>query len=357
VTLKGFLNYLIHDELSAENLQFLLWYMDYSNRFTKSGAASPVWTVEDQKEAVQALSRSAPVVAATIPRASEDLWGGPMGEDSSSTAARSRATTPHARSRATTPYAHSNTATTPMPQMMPIAKETLPFRAEVERVLANYIHEGAPRELNLNSATKNGLKAAVKRTDHPSIFNEVIKEVKRSLETQGFPNYIKKALENVNSARRACALCIGAFLVSCGVLGLIFSSLGHWNRGWRFLNAIVIVPGFATYYAGNKGMCVVLHGLGHYQIKQWELFEDAEDMKLKDFFGVIAGKKEDQPWVKKYAALSLIRKIFGKEAKVEEPGIQQFHNVEFLKAVILGSIFGVLLCFVVYVLAPIGGFY
>jgi hypothetical protein len=255
------------------------------------------------------------------------------------------------------PYAHSNTATTPMPQMMPIAKETLPFREEIERVLANYIHERAPRELNLNSATKNGLKAAVKRTDHPSIFNEVIKEVKRSLETQGFPNYIKKALENANSARRACAVCIGAFLVSCGVLGLTFSSLGHWNRGWRFLNAIVIVPGFATFYAGNKGMCVVLHGLGHYQIKQWELFEDAEDMKLKDFFGVIAGKKEDQPWVKKYVALSLIRKIFGKEAKVEQPGIQQFHNVEFLKALILGSIFGVLLCLVVYVLAPIGGFY
>ncbi len=80
-------------------------------------------------------------------------------------------------------------------------------------------------------------------------------------------------------------------------------------------------------------------------------------MKVKDFFGVIAGKREDQPWVKKYAALSVIRKIFGKEAKVEESGIRKFHNVESLKAVVLGSIFGALLCFVIYVVVPIGGFY
>jgi len=47
-TVRDFINYLIHVERSAENLQFYLWYKDYSERFAilpySDLVLSPEWT-------------------------------------------------------------------------------------------------------------------------------------------------------------------------------------------------------------------------------------------------------------------------------------------------------------------------
>ena len=68
------MNYLKYIELSAENLQFFLWYRDYVNRFdglpANEKALSPEWTVE-QAEAeamaaqVQVRQKVVPLEAAT----------------------------------------------------------------------------------------------------------------------------------------------------------------------------------------------------------------------------------------------------------------------------------------------------
>ena len=50
-TVRDFMNYLKYIELSAENLQFFLWYRDYVKRFSelpeKEKALSPEWTGDD----------------------------------------------------------------------------------------------------------------------------------------------------------------------------------------------------------------------------------------------------------------------------------------------------------------------
>lgn len=53
------MNYLIYIEHAAENLQFFLWYRDYSRRFSElpenERSLAPVWTVEQLDKDVQAI--------------------------------------------------------------------------------------------------------------------------------------------------------------------------------------------------------------------------------------------------------------------------------------------------------------
>lgn len=48
--MRDFMNYLIYIERAAENLQFFLWYRDYTKRFTElpegKRALSPAWVME-----------------------------------------------------------------------------------------------------------------------------------------------------------------------------------------------------------------------------------------------------------------------------------------------------------------------
>lgn len=54
------MNYLIYIEHAAENLQFLLWYRDYTKRFSErpdsERALAPVWTAEQAEADAQAPS-------------------------------------------------------------------------------------------------------------------------------------------------------------------------------------------------------------------------------------------------------------------------------------------------------------
>lgn len=60
-TVRDFMNYLIYIEHSAENLQFLLWYRSYLERFPKANTAdldlAPEWTQEMQDDAFAQLQQ------------------------------------------------------------------------------------------------------------------------------------------------------------------------------------------------------------------------------------------------------------------------------------------------------------
>ncbi len=60
-TVRDFMNYLKYIELSAENLQFYLWYQDYVKRFTDAKtsetALAPEWTRAMQEEAISKIQK------------------------------------------------------------------------------------------------------------------------------------------------------------------------------------------------------------------------------------------------------------------------------------------------------------
>jgi hypothetical protein len=78
--------------------------------------------------------------------------------------------------------------------------------------------------------------------------------------------------------------------------------------------------GAATSAAASYGMCVVLHGLHHRQLRPWELFKDEET-------GDYAPDKERK------------LRIFDKEVWVEEPALRQLHDRIFFQALAVASLF------------------
>ena len=59
------MNYLIYIEHAAENLQFFLWYRDYTKRFfelpSKEASLAPIWSAEQAEQDAQATNGAAPL--------------------------------------------------------------------------------------------------------------------------------------------------------------------------------------------------------------------------------------------------------------------------------------------------------
>jgi hypothetical protein len=74
------MNYLIYIERSAENLQFFLWYRDYSRRFaaakTVDIALAPEWTQAMEDKAIARIKKEYAEKARKEPKGAADLFKG-----------------------------------------------------------------------------------------------------------------------------------------------------------------------------------------------------------------------------------------------------------------------------------------
>lgn len=79
MTARDFMDYLLYVEHSAENLQFWIWYMDYTKRFrcadTVDLALAPEWTQAMEDEAVARIRRGHAERLRPEPRAAEIFRG------------------------------------------------------------------------------------------------------------------------------------------------------------------------------------------------------------------------------------------------------------------------------------------
>jgi len=132
-----------------------------------------------------------------------------------------------------------------------------PFREEVSRIIATYIADGAPRQLNLSSKERTALLRALANTTHPSAFRDVAGTVEWSLRHQAHPNFIRWTICNGNRPRVIFARGLGVGGIVAGIITAVLIILSNAGRGWRVLSAIGLVIGIATLIAAWKGMCVV----------------------------------------------------------------------------------------------------
>ena len=132
-----------------------------------------------------------------------------------------------------------------------------PFREEVSRIIATYVADGAPRQLNLSSKERTILLHALANTTHPSAFREVAGTVEWSLRHQAHPNFIRWTICNGNRPRVIFARGLGVGGIIAGIAAAVLIILSNAGRGWRVLCAIGLVIGIATLIAAWKGMCVV----------------------------------------------------------------------------------------------------
>jgi hypothetical protein len=381
------MNYLIYVERSAENLQFFLWHRSYVERFKEIPESeqllSPEWTAAQEDEAVAQIQKEAasasklrrgqhsPVAAAMFK--GTDFEKDAL-KDSISTVASGIdpfSTPPISpswdqESLYTTSHWGANTATnvtTPSEFTSDSSYRTManeaytaaganqpftiqPFRAEIDRIIATYIMDRSPRQLNLSAKEQKTLLHALSTTTHPSAFKTVVASVESSLRHQAHPNFIRWSICNGNPARVCFAKGLGITAILLATVLAILLTLSKAPRGYRALAAVGWMIGVSTMVAAAKGMCVVLHGLHHRHLRPWELFvTDEEEKEVQEksrekSFDTLGGRNsyEDEPWVVRYERRNPLRKVFDRQVWVQEPMLRQIQDIIFIQSILVAFV-------------------
>ncbi|POS75587.1 hypothetical protein DHEL01_v206026 [Diaporthe helianthi] len=395
-TIRDFMNYLIYVEMSAENLQFFLWHRDYVQRFssatTSDMALAPEWTHDEQNETFNKLQKEHrdgikrdPAATAGIFKGTDFEKAGPMNPStpdkavpifSSNNPFNTPPRTPNGDTMSDlsgqNTMTYRNQAQEAFASVGTRAPFTIqPFREEIDRVIATYVMDGSPRELNLSARERKQLLVALSHTTHPTAFRQVAGSVESTLRMQAHPNFIRWSICNGNTARVKFANMLGAFLIVGSLAAFILVTLSSVPRGYRAVPAVGFVLGVSTQVAALKGMCVVLHGMHHRHVRPWELFVDEEvldDMssasgrkpaqlgkKSFDSFGS-SNSYEDEPWVIKYQKRNIVRKVFDREVWIQEPALRSIQDTIFVQSMIVAVVSAGALA-AVFVCVPGGYFY
>ncbi|ORY60525.1 uncharacterized protein BCR38DRAFT_40623 [Pseudomassariella vexata] len=356
MTIRDFMNYLIYIEHSAENLQFFLWYREYVQRFKEASTSdillAPEWTQAQENEVIAKLHKAAADKRKKEPKAAEIFKGTDFekrvetvieSKDPFSTPPRTAGShdndTPSVfsgnSSNATSCRSQAQNAFNAAGANQPFSIQ--PFREEIDRVVATYIADDAPRQLNLSSREQKVVLQALAYTTHPSAFRTVARSIENTLRTQAHRNFIRWSICNGNPARVWFARGLGVGTIVLATVLAVILALSRVRRGWRALAAIGWVLGIATLIAAYKGMCVVLHGLHHRHIRPWELFvEDDGESRAKTSFDSFGSSNsyEEEPWIVKYEKRNIVRKVFDREVWIQEPALRQIQDTIFIQSMI-----------------------
>ena len=228
---------------------------------------------------------------------------------------------------------------------------------------------GAPRQLNLSDRDRKLVMHALSDTTHPSALRPAFKAADYTLRVQSHPNFIRWSTCNGCPPRISFARTLGWAGVLGAFLAAILATLSSASRGWRAFAAIGWVLGIQAVVASHRGMCICMYTFSRYRyhIRPWELFVDAEDAEgvagasleaRKESFDSFGSSNsfEQAPWVVKYKERNLWRKIFDREAPIEEPILRAIHDTIFLQALVVGVLSGAALT-VLFVLLPAGNFF
>ncbi|CAO2650909.1 Nn.00g092060.m01.CDS01 [Neocucurbitaria sp. VM-36] len=368
-TVRDFMNFLKYIELSAENLQFYLWFRDYSKRFDElpesERVLSPEWTgeKESQAEPKTGLKPTNPEATAMFkgtdfasdPKINESEKSGsnpfftpPRTPTSTDRRAGGESLDSYDESMTTGKANHTQRAAGAFEnaglKWKPLTIQ--PYREEINRIISIYIADGGSRQLNLSSKERSALLHALQSTTHPSAFRDVITTVEWSLRCQAHPNFIRWTICNGNRPRVVFARGLGIGGIVAGLIVAILLTLSTAGRAWRVISLIGFFIGISTLIAAWKGMCVVLHGMHHRHLRPWELFTSDDepqehDTKLDSMDTLeshaSSNSWEDEPWVARYEKRNVVRKIFDREVWIQEPALRQIQDTIFLQA-ILGAL-------------------
>ena len=405
------MNYLKYIEYAAENLQFFLWYRDYSRRFyelpERERQLSPEWTAEQAEEEAANAGAGKPQpkrldnVANEMFNGTDFATGAKAAENEKSNPFFTPPRTPNAEVRrddntltsgTVSTYEAASTTEATADDKSTIASSipkgytkkaegafdeaglkwqpftVQPFRDEISRIITIYIADGGARQLNLSSRERAALLHALENTTHPTAFRTVLATVEWSLRCQAHPNFIRWTICNGNRPRVVFARGLGVAGILGGLVASLVITLSHAGRGWRVLPIIAYLIGISTLIAAWKGMCVVLHGMHHRHLRPWELFVDHDD-EMADLEGkdstvslesltssVPSNSYEDEPWVAKYEKRNIIRKIFDREVWIREPALRQIQDTIFLQSLI-GAFVASAILTGIFCAVPHGDFY
>ncbi|KAI9711012.1 MAG: hypothetical protein M1820_002450 [Bogoriella megaspora] len=392
-TTRDFMNYLKHIEHAAENLQFFLWYRDYSRRFNElpdsEKRLAPEWTAAQFEE--EAANVSSGKLNKRLDKLSTEMFKGSdfaaypknvNNEKANPFFTPPRTPNSETQNRESTDAAPGDRSTIASSVPKSYSKKTenafdeaglkwqpftvQPFRDEIARLISIYIADGGARQLNLSDRERATLLHALGNTTHPSAFHNVISTVEWSLRCQAHPNFIRWTICNGNRPRVIFARFLGIAGIVGGLVASLLVTLSSAGRAWRVLPIVGYLIGISTLIAAWKGMCVVLHGMHHRHLRPWELFVDHDD-EMADLEGKTVSMEslmsstpsnsyEDEPWVAKYDKRNIVRKVFDREVWIQEPALRQIQDTIFVQALI-GAFIASAILTGIFCAVPYGNFF
>jgi len=110
----------------------------------------------------------------------------------------------------------------------------------------------------------------------------------------------------------------------------------RWDRGLRALGVIPVLVGIAIIYAAANGICVILHYRGRSQLKPWDVDSDHEELVVGSGGGLEEKGDGGVSWRQRYRRRWVVRRIFDREAVVQEQYILDGQRIIFGQAVWTG---------------------
>ena len=290
-SLQDFLDYLVYIAHDAENLQFYLWYLDYSRRFKNLPESerrlSPEWKIDGTAHNLGNMptgnynrtSHKSGMYGATVLSTMEV-----MQEDAehSRTDSLDSLLQPSTKLLKAAVEAEVNAQDKPLPSM-PLrrlsdtsltttpAVSIQPFRTEISQILSHYIHPASPRELNISHQTRSKLLHALQHTTHPSVFQPVIAPLLITLKNQSHPNFVRWTICNGNKPRVLFLRSLAVTVLSSAIIMSVLLILSHRARWWRIFCIIPFWFGTVNFVAAYKGLCVLLYRRHVRELNPWEL--------------------------------------------------------------------------------------
>ncbi|KAH7409568.1 hypothetical protein BKA64DRAFT_571443 [Cadophora sp. MPI-SDFR-AT-0126] len=396
INMTGFKAFLTNIDYNVENLDFLLYIQHYTKLFEavadeERAALSPPWTKKDEEAAKKAINninkathKSTPSIAMAQPNLPTPP--GSSGDESSLEDLKYEAqhsTRPRTGDRGRIASMGRSMSYAEMESIAPFVRydsqhlhpeesitegveagPELPISVmnlwkESQRIANAFILPNGPKQLNLSSRERELVLYALARNNHPTSFSVALRAADHVLRNDSYPKFLQLATPNMNRIRQQFAYSMGYLCILIGVAYAGVMSMSKAEREWRLFAIPLIVLGVATLYAARRGMCLVLHSLGHYQVKPWEVYDPEHAERAHANPEVFLGGKynsESRDWVQRYNRRYAMRKIFDKEAPVEEPRIRDAQNIIFGQGLFTGFLASVVVMAVFMSLPPANDF-
>ncbi|KAL6721720.1 hypothetical protein ACLMJK_000825 [Lecanora helva] len=349
-SLQDFLHYLTYVTHDAENLQFFLWMIDYTQRFYELPKAhqklSPGWKSNSSPEAVH--RNKATKSYTYFDHGKIDVYSEDISNASTQQGTHSKTNENHNQivksPQLSAPPAQQNASQSATQDQLDAQHQV--YRAEINRIVAHYIAPGSPRQLNLSHNDRATVLRALKYTTHPSALTLVKRVLYSTLRDRSHPNFIRWSICNGNE-EWTCTLRVFAIvniLIGCAIA--ITLTLSSYSRWWRIFAAIEWWFGIANIIASSQGLCVLLHRLHARQCHAWETKDDDDVETMLKGFDISAMHYKDtkskwpvkmevfgpandfsgEPWVAHYSKKSWCRRLFEKRVSVHEEGLKIIQN-------------------------------
>ncbi|CAE6473427.1 unnamed protein product [Rhizoctonia solani] len=190
--LEEFEAYVALREHSLENLQFIIWYHDYQQRF---------FALKPEEQALSPPPTKSPTLL-TPPSPTYGRDKVPI-PDSPSSSGWALSPSPSSSSTPWSPWS-------PISVTSPVPPRDQPFRTETLQIVATFIRPGAKKELNLDMDVRDELLRGLEKTTHPDVeLNldmDVRDELLRGLEKTTHPDVFATAYARIYDLVDGCSV-------------------------------------------------------------------------------------------------------------------------------------------------------